>query len=57
MKIITTETQKILAAENDKWLFNGSTYGKTVVMSLNGDGSNWREVDEEELPKEEVTFL
>lgn len=54
MKVEITNAQKILTAEGNKWLFNGSTYGKTVVTSLSSDISIWREVSEEELPKEEV---
>lgn len=54
MKTETTSTQRILTAEDDKWLFNGSTYGKTVVAPLSSDISIWREVSEGELPKEEV---
>lgn len=54
MKVETTNAQKILTAEDNKWLFNGSTYGKTVVTSLSSDISTWREVSKEELPKEEV---
>ena len=54
MKVEIINAQKILTAEDNKWLFNGITYGKTVVVSLSSDFSFWREVSEEELPKEEV---
>lgn len=51
-KEITT-TQLILKADEGKYLYNGATYGTTVVLPLNTDASNWREITEEELPKEE----
>ena len=54
MKVETINAQKILTAEDNKWLFNGSTYGKTVVAPLSSNISIWREVSEGELPKEEV---
>jgi hypothetical protein len=48
-----TITQTILTADEGKYLFNGQTYGKTVVLPAGADASVWREVTEEELPKEE----
>lgn len=48
-----TITQIILTADEGKYLFNGQTYGKTVVLPVGADTSVWREVTEEELPKEE----
>ena len=48
-----TITQTILTADDGKYLFNGETYGKTVVLPANADASAWREVTEDELPKEE----
>jgi hypothetical protein len=35
-------------------MFNGETYGKTVVLPAEADASAWREVTEAELPKEEA---
>ena len=55
-KEITT-TQLILKADEGKYLYNGTTFGTTVVLPLNTDASNWREVTEEELPKEEVPMV
>lgn len=49
-----TITQTILTADEGKYLFNGETYGKTVVLPANADASAWREVTEDELPKEEI---
>lgn len=48
-----TITQTILTADEGKYLFNGETYGKTVVLPAGADASVWKEVTEEELPKEE----
>lgn len=48
-----TITQTILTADEGKYLFNGETYGKTVVLPTGADASVWREVTEDELPKEE----
>ena len=49
-----TIMQKILTADDGKFMFNGETYGKTVVLPADADASAWREVTEAELPKEEV---
>ena len=49
-----TLTQIILTAEDGKYLYNGSTYGKTVVLPKDADLTLWQEVREEELPKEEA---
>ena len=49
-----TIMQKILTADDGKYMCNGETYGKTVVLPADADASMWREVTEEELPKEEV---
>lgn len=46
-------TQTILTADEGKYLTNGETYGKTVVLPAGADTSVWREVTEEELYKEE----
>lgn len=48
-----TITQTILTADDGKYLTNGETYGKTVVLPEGADASKWREVTEEDLPKEE----
>lgn len=48
-----TITQTVLTADEGKYLFNGETYGKTVVLPAGADASVWKEVTEEELPKEE----
>ena len=48
-----TLTQIILTAEDGKYLFNGETYGKTVVLPLGAEISAWQEVEEKDLPKEE----
>ena len=44
--------QRILTADDGKFLTNGETYGKTVVLPADADHSVWQEVTEEELPKE-----
>lgn len=49
-----TVTQIILTADEGKYLFDGETYGKTVVLPVGADASLWREVTEEEIPKEEA---
>lgn len=46
--------QRILSADEGKYLTDGVTYGKTVVLPADADHSAWREVTEEELPKEEI---
>ena len=51
MKVIM---QKILTADDGKYMFNGETYGKTVVLPADADFSVWKEVSEDELPKEET---
>ena len=53
MKIATTDNQRTLMAEEGRYLTNGETYGKTVVLPVDADHSVWREVTEAELPKEE----
>ena len=50
---IETITQTILTADEGKYLFNGETYGKTVVLPAGADTSPWREVSEAELPRED----
>lgn len=46
-------TQTILTADEGMYLTNGETYGKTVVLPADADASVWREVTEDELPKED----
>lgn len=48
-----TAAPTVLTAGEGKYLTNGETYGKTVVLPAGADASEWREVTEEELPKEE----
>ena len=48
-----TITQRILTADEGMYLTNGETYGKTVVLPADADYSAWKEVAEDELPKEE----
>ena len=36
--------QIILTADEDKYLTNGETYGKTVVLPESADASVWREI-------------
>lgn len=48
-----TITQRILTAEEGMYLTDGNTYGKTVVLPVDADHSVWKEITEEELPKEE----
>lgn len=45
-----TETIKqiILTADEGKYLTNGETYGKTVVLPESADASEWREITEAE---------
>ena len=47
-----TITQTVLTADEGKYLTNGETYGKTVVLPEGADASEWREITEAELPKE-----
>ena len=48
-----TITQRILTADEGMYLTDGETYGTTVVLPADADYSRWREVTEDELPKEE----
>lgn len=45
--------QRILTADEGKFLTDGETYGKTVVLPADADHTVWREVAETELPKQE----
>ena len=51
-----TITQIILTADEGKYLTNGETYGKTVVLPAGTDTSVWTEVSEDELPKREDPY-
>lgn len=46
--------QRILTADEGKFLTNGETYGKTVVLPADADHTVWKEVTEDALPKQEV---
>ena len=48
-----TIKQIILTADEGKYLTDGETYGKTVVLPESADPNEWREVAEDELPEEE----
>ena len=48
-----TITQIILTADEGKYLFNGETYGKTVILPFGADIFAWTEIAEDELPVEE----
>ena len=48
-----TVTQIILTADEGMYLTDGETYGKTVILPEGVDPSEWREVSETELPKED----
>lgn len=48
-----TVQQRILIADKGKYLTDGETYGTTVVLPAEADYSLWKEVAQEELPKEE----
>lgn len=43
-----TITQTILKAEDGKYLTNGNTYGKTVVLPEGADVNEWYEITEDE---------
>lgn len=45
--------QRILTADEGKFLTDGETYGKTVVIPMDADAYQWKEVTEDQLPKEE----
>lgn len=56
MEMKTVE-QRILTADEGKYRTNGETYGKTVVLPADADFSVWKEVSEDELPKEDVPTI
>ena len=43
-----TITQRILTADEGKYLTNGKTFGKTVVLPTDADHSVWYEITEAE---------
>lgn len=43
-----TITQVILKADEGKYLTNGETYGKTVILPETANQSDWYEITEEE---------
>ncbi len=50
MKIETVE-QRILTADEGKYLTNGKTAGKTVVLPSNEDFSDWVEITQQEYDR------
>lgn len=46
-----TIKQIILTADEDMYLTNGETYGKTVVLPESADQSVWYEITEQEYNK------
>ena len=42
----------ILTADEGKYLTNGKTYGRTVVLPAEADTTVWKEVSENELPED-----
>lgn len=48
-----TVTQIILTAEEGKYLTDGETYGKTVVLPVDADPSRWYEITEAEKEAQE----
>lgn len=49
-----TITQRILTADEGMYLTDGETYGTTVVLPADADYSVWKEVAEDELPKNDT---
>ena len=43
-----TITQRILTADDGKYLTNGETYGKTVVLPMGADETAWHEITDAE---------
>ena len=52
-----TITQTILTADEGKFLTNGETYGKTVVLPAGANPMDWYEIPEDALPKPEAEAL
>ena len=46
-------SQRILTADEGKFLTDGESYGKTIVLPVDADTSRWQEVAEDELPQEQ----
>ena len=46
-------SQRILTADEGKYLTDGITYGTTVVLPVSADPTVWQEVTEDALPKTE----
>jgi hypothetical protein len=47
-----TIQDNILTADEGKWLTNGQTYSQQVWLGINDSPSNWREIDESEVPED-----
>lgn len=45
--------ERILIADEGMFYTDGNTYGTTVILAPDADASVWKQVTEEELPKEE----
>jgi hypothetical protein len=45
--------QRILTADKGMYLTDGEDYVENVVLPVNADHSVWKEVAEEDLPKDE----
>ena len=45
--------ERILIADEGMFYTDGNTYGKTVHLAPDADESVWKQVTEDELPKEE----
>ena len=54
---IETSTTITLKADEGKYLFNGQTYGTTVILPFSADHFVWREVTEDELPQPEDELM
>ena len=46
---------KMLIADEGKVLTNGEVYTSVVYLGVDEDVSNWSEINEEDVPKTEVT--
>ena len=51
-----TVTQIILTAEEGKYLTDGETYGKTVVLPVDADPAQWYEITEAEKEEREAAY-
>ena len=56
MEMKTVE-QRILTADEGKYLTDGETYGTTVVLPADADYSAWKEVTEAELPNNDSEIV